>query len=339
MQIQTLLQEAMNELKAIDFKALERRDELGSSYSFEQAADLIKKIYDDLVQVVENAELLRVPSSTEQRVANLAKNVSNNVTKIRDFVLVGNEANAKPQHETINREVEALYQEDLELLPPLIERADIRKLDPSEVEKKVAHALQAIKDIEEIKEEAQKTKEDIGLVAKEIRDTSGEKGAFISENHFEVQAGEHQDLAKKWFKGSLCSIGVTAILVVALFTGLFGLFPTLVLINAGNDYPRIVQITVFKIILLSIAYLLIHQSLRNYKINQHLYVLNRHRQLTLSVYRFMVNATDKQEESNAIVIQAAKAIFEPGTTGYLDGDDNPNPVNLTEIINKVVEKA
>jgi len=52
----------------------------------------------------------------------------------------------------------------------------------------------------------------------------------------------------------------------------------------------------------------------------------------------MAKATNDQEQSNTIVTQAAKAIFEPGTTGYLDGEDNPNPVNLTEIINKVIDK-
>lgn len=335
MQIQPPLQEAMDALKAISFRDLERTEKLGLDYSFKNAANFIKNIYDDLIQFIENAELLRISTNTEQQITNLANQANENVKKIQDFVLLGNEANAKNQHTQINEAVANLYQKDLELLPPLIERVNILKLNPSEVENKVAQALQSIKEIENMRGEAQKTKENLDLAVKEVRDALGEKGAFISETHFEEQAKEHKDISKKWFWGSIGSIGSTAILVVILFSGLF---PSLNLINAGNDYPRIVQITVFKLVLLSIAYLLVHQSLKNYKINQHLYVLNRHRQLTLSVYPLMAKATNEQEQSNAIVTQAAKAIFDPGATGYLDGDDNPNPVNLTEIINRVVDR-
>ncbi|KKT39400.1 MAG: hypothetical protein UW29_C0014G0003 [Candidatus Collierbacteria bacterium GW2011_GWC2_44_13] len=335
MQIQPSLQQAMDALKAINFKDLERTEELGRAYSFKQAVDFIKNVYDDLLQVIENAELLRISTNTEQQITNLANQVNENVKKIQGFVLSGNEANAPSQHKQINEVVASLYQKDLELLPPLIERVNILKLNPSEVENKVAQAFQSIKEIEKIKGDAQKTKENIDSAVKEVRNALGKEGALISATDFEEQAKEHKNLSKKWFWGSIGSIGATAILVVILFSGWL---PSLNLINAGNDYPRIVQITVFKLVLLSIAYLLVYQSLKNYKINQHLYVLNRHRQLTLSVYPLMAKATSEQEQSNAIVTQAAKAIFEPGTTGYLDGDDNPNPVNLTEIINRVVDR-
>jgi ABC-type multidrug transport system fused ATPase/permease subunit len=335
MNIQPPLQQVIDALKAIKLKELERTEELGRDYSFKQAVDFIRKIYSDLTQVIENAELLRVSTNTEQRIINLANRVNEYVKQIQNFVLKGNEPNAPNQHQQINNGVASLYQEDLDLLPPLIERVNILKLNPEEVENKVAKALRSIKEIEQIKNEAQKTKENINVAIKEVRDALGREGALISATDFEKQAAEHKALAKKWFWGAIGSIFATAILVVILFSGLLS---SLNLTNVGNDYPRIVQITVFKIILLSIAYLLVYQSIKNYKVNEHLYVLNRHRQLTLSVYPLMAKATNEQEQSNAIVAQAAKAIFDPGTTGYLDGDDNPNPVNLTEIINRVVDK-
>src|SRR3990167_1802485 len=295
MQIQPPLQQAMDALKAINFKDLERTEELGRAYSFKQAVDFIKNVYDDLLQVIENAELLRISTNTEQQITNLANQVNENVKKIQEFALSGNEANAPSQHKQINEVVANLYQKDLEILPSLIERVNILKLNPSDVENKVAQALQSIKEIEKIKGEAQKTKENIDLAVKEVRDALGKGGALISATDFEEQAKEHKELSKKWFWGSIGSIGATAILVIVLFNGWF---PSLNLINAGNDYPRIVQITVFKLVLLSIAYLLVYQSLKNYKINQHLYVLNRHRQLTLSVYPLMAKATSEQDRKS-----------------------------------------
>src|SRR3989338_9032127 len=159
MQIQPPLQQAMDALKAISFKDLERTEELGRAYSFKQSVDFIKKIYNDLVQIIENAELLRVSTNTEQQITNLAKQVNENVKKIQEFVLQGNDANAPIQYKQINEVVATLYQKDLELLPPLIERVNILKLNPSEVGNKVAQAFQSIKEIEKIKGDAQKTKE------------------------------------------------------------------------------------------------------------------------------------------------------------------------------------
>ena len=181
MQIQPPLQQAMDALKAVNFKDLERTEELGRAYSFKQAVDFVEKIYEDLVQIVENAELLRVSTNTEQQITNLANQVNENVKKIKEFVLQGNETNAPSQHKQINDAVASLYQKDLELLPSLIERVNILKLNPSEVENKVAQALQSIKEIEKIKGEAQKTKENIDLAVKEVRDALGKEGALISE--------------------------------------------------------------------------------------------------------------------------------------------------------------
>lgn len=335
MNIQPPLQQAMESLKKVNFKDLERTEELGRDYSFKEAADLIHKIYNDLNQIIENANLLRVSINIEQRITNLANQLDNYVKQIQKFVLRGNESNAPSQHRQINDGINNLYQQDLELLPPLIERTNILKLNPTDVENKVNEALQSIKEIEKIKNEAQKTKQNIDIAIKEVRDALGKEGSLISATDFEKQATEHQILSDKWLFGSIISLTITVILAIALFGGFFS---SLSLANIGNDYPRIAQVTIFKIVLLSIAYLMVYQSIKNYKINRHLYILNKHRQLTLSVYPLMAKATNDQEQSNAIVLQAAKAIFEPGTTGYLDGDDNPNPVNLTEIINKVVDK-
>lgn len=335
MEVRPQLEEATAAIKTIDPKSLER-EELGRDYNFKEAADLIWKIYHDLEQVAENADILRVPQKTEVQIATLAKRLFENIQKIQAFVLRGNESQAPGQYQQINDEIKNLYEEDLGLLPPLIERINMLKLNPSEVESKINIALQSVKDVEKIKEKAQKITEDIELSIKEVRDALGKEGTLISATDFKDQAKEHKETARKWFIGVIVSIVITVGLVILLFTGII---PSLNLKEVGNDLPRIIQITVFKFILLSIAYLLVHQTLKNYKINQHLYVLNRHRQLSLQVYPLMSKATNDQEQSNAIVAQASKAIFDPGTTGYLDGEGNPNPVNLTEVINKVVDKA
>ena len=335
MKIEQPQQETINKLKAIDFSSLERTEELGRDYSFKEAVKILKEIHSDFSNVIENSESLRLPLDQENQIFSIANRLLTLTDQIRNFVLKGNEGNAPNQHKTIHDQANNLYQDNLKTLVPLIERINILKLNPQEVESKVSKALKSIKDIDKIKEEAEKSKSNIDIAIKEVRDALGKEGALISANDFQEQANEHKELSKKWFYGVMGSLIGTVILTIIIFGGFI---PALSIENTQGDYLKIIQVSIFKLVLLSISYLVIYQSLKNYKVNQHLYVVNKHRQLVLSVYPLMAKATNDQEQSNNIVTQASKAIFEQNTTGYLDGDGNPNPINLTEVVTKIVDK-
>ncbi len=212
----------------------------------------------------------------------------------------------------------------------------MRKIDIEELTEKGAKATEIIKELEKTKEEAQKAKEEavdeVQKAIKEVRGALGKEGVLISVKEFEEQAQEHSILAEEWLSKTYKAIGIFVILAIILFV-----IPWFN-ISDNASYAEIARISIFKIVLLSIGSLLIYQSIRNYRINRHLYVLNRHRQLSLSIYPLMVQSTSDPQQANAITSQAAKAIFDPSTTGHLDGKDNPNPANLTEIVNRVSDK-
>jgi len=335
MKIEQPQQETIEKLKSIDFSALERTEELGRDYSFKGATSVLKEIYSDFVNVIENSESLRLPTDAENQIFSIATRLLKITEEIRNFVLKGNEGSAPGQHTSIHDQANSLYQENLRTLVPLIERINILKLNPKEVEGQVSKALKSIKEIEGIKEEAEKSKSNIDIAIKEIRDALGKEGALISANDFQKQADEHKELSKKWFYGVIGSIIGTAILTILIFGGFIH---SLSVDSTQGDYLKIIQVSIFKLVLLSIAYLIVYQSIKSYKVNQHLYVVNKHRQLVLSVYPLMAKATNDQEQSNNIVTQASKAIFEQNSTGYLDNDGNPNPINLTEVVTKIIDK-
>jgi hypothetical protein len=335
MKIEQPQQETIGKLKSIDFSSLERTEELGRDYSFKDAASILKEIYSDFSNVMENSDSLRLPTDTENQIFNIATRLFKLTEEIKNFVLKGNEGNAPNQHKSIHDQANGLYQENLRTLVPLIERINILKLNPKEVEGQVSKALKSIKEIETIKDEAEKTKSSIDTAIKEVRDALGKEGALISATDFKKQADEHKDLSKKWFYGVIGSLIGTVLLTILIFGGFI---PALSISSTQGDYLKIIQVSMFKLVLLSISYLVLYQSLKNYKVNQHLYVLNKHRQLVLSVYPLMAKATNDQEQSNNIVAQASKAIFEQNVTGYLDSDGNPNPINLTEVVTKIIDK-
>lgn len=342
----------MATLKEVNFTDLSRAQELGQGYSFEDASQKLKGIHTDLKHIIDNADLLRIDQTATDAVKTMARECVRNVQEVQNFVLKGNEQNAPNQYNSINTNAENLYQQDLRILQPLKERIRVLKLDPDqitsqveEMKKDLSQATEEIKNnfvktADEIKKEAQKTFDEYAKktedIVKKLRGNLGEKGAEISRKDFEEQANSHRGVAKLWFLASIGSVVFAFLLVIFLFTKGFGFVDSLS-IDIEEHYSKIIQVVVFKILLLSVAYLLVQQSIRNYKVNQHLYVLNRHRQLALTVYPYMSKASSFPDESNIIVSQAAKAIFEVGSTGYLDGDDPSTPINLTEIVNKFVE--
>jgi hypothetical protein len=328
------INEELQKLKDINFSSLARVEELGRDYNFKEATTTLQKIYEDLDNIAANESLIRLSKSQEDRIFSIAHRVREYADQIQNFVLKGNETNASNQHAEIHKSVRNLLEEDVEFLEPTLERIEFKKLRPNEVQSDIAKATEYKNELERLLKDAKNSKENFDTTIKDIRDSLGAEGADVSGRDFQQQANEHQEAADKWFKGSIVAMLVFVVLISWLFfDSRFNLE------KAENNYARIVQIGIFKIVLISIGYLVIYQCIKNYRVNKHLYVLNKHRQLTLSVYKLMTGATSDPEQSHIILGHASKAIFDPNTTGYLDGgDDNPNPINLTEVINKIVDK-
>src|SRR3989338_1151416 len=153
MKIEQPQQEIIDKLKSIDFSLLERTEELVRDYSFKDAVAVLKEIYSDFSNVIENPESLRLPSDIENQIFSIANRLLTLTEQIKSFILKGNEASAPSQHKSIHDQANSLYQENLKILVPLIERINILKLNPKEVEGQVSKALKSIKEIELIKEE------------------------------------------------------------------------------------------------------------------------------------------------------------------------------------------
>lgn len=327
-------EEFKNQVEALqntNFTELARSADLGTEYHFKSEAETLQEIGTDLKTIFDYADIIRIPKKTENTIIDIARKAKENIDQINNFKVKDN-PNATPDHDQISTSINNLYQENLDIIVPLIERAEILKLKPDEIASDFAEAMQSVKQIKNVSKEVEKSKTELDTSIKEIRDAFGSEGAGYAAKHFGDQAIEHQQIAHKWL---IASIG--AVVLVIIFAGLLFWLPAFSLKDANNDYARIAQVSLFKIIILSIGYFAVYQCVKSYKINRHLYVSNRHRQLALDVYKLMAEATNAPEQSGIILGQAVKAIFEPGTTGFLDGDTNPNPINLTEIVNKYME--
>lgn len=215
MDINPVAKEAIETLKNTNFKALARSEELGKDFNFKEATSVLELIQQDLIRVSEDASFLRTPKSTEKKIEEIATKTKEFILQINNFAVRGN-PQAEEQHRQIHQNIEKLKEDAMGVLPPLIERAEIKKLDPAAIQTQIAQATKSIQEINAIKKEAEKLKDDTALAIKEVRDALGKEGVLISSNDFEVQADHHRDLARYWFWGAVATIIISVFLIIIL---------------------------------------------------------------------------------------------------------------------------
>lgn len=90
---------------------------------------------------------------------------------------------------------------------------------------------------------------------------------------------------------------------------------------------------------LSLVFLLLNRSIKNYTAEKHLEVINTHRQNALETFdTFVAAAEGNRDTRDQVLLAATRAIFEANQSGYLStktsGSDSASPVQ--QIIKEVI---
>ena len=126
---------------------------------------------------------------------------------------------------------------------------------------------------------------------------------------FDKQANKHQRVALWW-------LIFTGLLVVGFGIVFYWLFNVLKL--EGTEWVGVLKNILTKGFLLSLIYLVLNRSIKNYTAHKHLEVINRHRQNALETFDAFVSAADgNQETQDAVLLAATNAIFDANQSGYL----------------------
>lgn len=147
---------------------------------------------------------------------------------------------------------------------------------------------------------------------------------------FNNQANKHQVGVKRWFWGTIGLAG--------LFAGIF--FWVWHAIKPSEDVvSAILQNFFIKGFLLSLFYMLINRSIRNYAAEKHLEIVNRHRQNALATFEAFAEASgDNQETRDRVLLAATDAIFDANQSGYLSpkATRSDNPSSIRNVIRAVL---
>lgn len=142
-----------------------------------------------------------------------------------------------------------------------------------------------------------------------------------------------ENQAKKNWIAAMISLAVLTLAFAATIYLAFYLFMPLINqlrdFNDGEHLGFVISNIVFRLTLLSAAFLFTKESLKNYNVNMHLYNLNKHRQNSLlSFNTFIANATEETTK-NQLIKELGKTIYSVGQIGYLTEDRKG--VNISQI--------
>ena len=146
---------------------------------------------------------------------------------------------------------------------------------------------------------------------------------------FDDQAKEHQDSARRWLK---CTIG-TAIVFIFIGLGLLFLTPK------SDEWTAILPNFFTKGFVVSVFYMLLNRSIKNYTAEKHLEVVNLHRKNALATFEAFAEASGNNPHTrDQVLLASTNAIFDANQSGYLSTktsrSDTASPIQhiIREII-------
>ncbi len=150
---------------------------------------------------------------------------------------------------------------------------------------------------------------------------------------FDDQAEENKKSARLW-------LGISVVVTIGIIAVLWWLLSSLSLGANGNVGVGMLLQTFFtKALIFSFLLIIFYQTVKNYTANKHLQTLNEHRTNSLACFQTFVESTSDPKIRDTVLIQATKAIFEAGNTGYIStGANTATHLETIKIAEDVIRK-
>ncbi len=319
------LQESLQKISEIDAKKLERTEELGRLFSFEDLAPVFEKTlrlfanlksisFDDFSHGVMSGVLDQTNDALEK------------LKQIQTFNPEEHEQNPKGVRDSFVNQLRDSYDSYFSVIYPIIAYGSKKGEDFVTLQKKAEETVDSLDDmrVDFKKREAQIISE-MESVLDRARDAAGKVGVAKYAAHFKDEAEEHEAKSKKWLGATIALTAVTSLWGIASFF----IHPE----KGYNSWFQIMQYTIPKFIILSVLFYALVWAARNYNANRHNYVVNKHRQNSLSTFEaFVAAAGDDMDTKNAVLLQATQSIFSAQATGYvLREGDMESPHKIVEV--------
>lgn len=320
-----VLQKNLDELLEFTPEKL-ARDDLGESLSFAEAREVIEGTL-QLFRQLNNANLIEVPYQTLQKFDEYTQDAIQKLTQIEEFSL---EKHSQNPLQARNKIVTQLYQSYAEYFDYISPRLAFLERGEADVETLTKQAQASAEEMEKLRakhaSELQAFRADAEQILESLRGAAAEGGVSQHAGHFKQEADDHKKQGKFWLKVTTRLAAVTALLAA----GVAGWY-------LWGDVPltteQMVQVGIAKLVFFSVLYFGIVWSARNFRSQQHNFVVNKHRQNALGTFQAFAKAASDETTKNAVLLRATEAIFNPGISGYVSGEgDKSGSPQIFEIL-------
>ena len=166
-----------------------------------------------------------------------------------------------------------------------------------------------------------KSQEEFNQLNSQFKEVMAKESVSEFAEIFDKQADKHKWTAYGWLLS-------TVLLSVGFGWIFYWLFNILKL--EATEWVGILQNIFTKGFLLSLIYLVLNRSIKNYTAQKHLEVVNRHRQNALETFERFVSSAARQETKEEVLLAATNAIFDANQSGYLStkvrGSESVSPI-------------
>lgn len=182
------------------------------------------------------------------------------------------------------------------------------------------------KQAEEMQEKSERVLSELAMLPTKVQVSNYSK-------LFETESENFRRTSKWWLLSIIgCLVGIVA-LPIAHILAIHN--QTL----ASLPFDAIIQINVSKVLILTALFYGLSICNKNYKMNKHNEILNKHRKNALSSFQaFVESPTADESTKNAVLLEATKTIYGAQQTGYMNVDSDDSPMKIIDIINAMSGK-
>ncbi|MDE0014703.1 MAG: hypothetical protein OXU51_00845 [Candidatus Poribacteria bacterium] len=312
------------DLDEIDLEELKRSNLSGSGLSFESVHPDLLVVYEMFREILTfpREDLVNSAHAEVQNVRHYLPQFYEIAQKIRDFDI--NVEKPSETHANLLQEISDFcgsVKGPLSQTISYLKSKQVEQLESqinatvADAEKNFGAEVNRAKEINNTAEakEADRQKE-FNRLKLELENQLAKKSISSYEKIFADQGDEHQKGARLW----LITTGALTLVFGLIFWLLIKDLVPADLVPKESQVPMILQNLFTKGFFLSLIYLLLHRSIKNYTAEKHLETVNRHRQNALATFEaFTEAAGENRETRDAVLLAATDAIFDANQSGYL----------------------
>lgn len=209
-----------------------------------------------------------------------------------------------------------------------------------DVAKNIEQLTASVNEGKRIAESARKDIEvksdEIDKIITQAREASASAGAAVFTSAFLSEANDQNAAAKRWLVTAACFTAVTLVAAVLMWW----------VPESGLTPGELTQKLGTKIAILVVLFTVTVWCGRTYRALRHQASVNKHRGLSLQTFQAFTAAAADVGTKDAVLMEATRAIFAVGATGFLDGksgrDDsgtrmieivqNPSPISVARTV-------